>query len=167
MARGSSPSWLSFSWPDLSWAWGSISCCPWWLKYMSENITFSQPSNAGGSEVPQNWVGLRMASQQKTNPSRSCPWEGVGGEVTHSGESRISQRRGRQPQRWEQQPIILVNFPQKLHEIEKKLTPVPSWISQWPTYCDYAIQIWSSSCSPHRTWRPKCVFSSTTQQFDN
>ena len=36
-----------------------------------------------------------------------------------SGGSRISWTRGRQPQRWGRQPIILVNFPPKLHDNEK------------------------------------------------
>ena len=36
-----------------------------------------------------------------------------------SGGSRISERRGCQPQRWGRQPIILINFSWKLHEIER------------------------------------------------
>ena len=40
--------------------------------------------------------------------------------VQSSGGFRISQRRGRQPQRGRCQPITLANFSQKLHENEKK-----------------------------------------------
>ena len=58
------------------------------------------------------------------------------GTVGPSGGSRISERTGRQPQRWRRQPIISANFPPKLHEHEKNLdlgTRVPGgppWIRQ-------------------------------------
>ena len=60
-----------------------------------------------------------------------------------SGGSRISQRRGRQPPSCGRQPIILVNFPQKLLENGKNgpvrgggvvvhVPGIPSWIHQYP-----------------------------------
>ena len=39
--------------------------------------------------------------------------------IYFSGGSRISQRRVRQLQKWEHQPIIFASFPQKLHEIKE------------------------------------------------
>ena len=49
------------------------------------------------------------------------------GTIYRSG-SRVSQRRGRQPQMWGRQPIVLVNFLPKLHENEiwtQRGAPVP------------------------------------------
>ena len=41
--------------------------------------------------------------------------------ICTNGGSRISQRREHEPQRWEHSVIILANFYQNLHEIEKKM----------------------------------------------